>query len=99
MGLAVQTRSDDGAGPPVPGDCFISLIYIAPDRWGEGLGGKVVDALLAEARAQGYGRIQLWTQTDNVRAQRLYESRDFNSSGREGLDPYGAVIVQYVRLL
>ena len=99
MGLAVQTRSDDGAGPPVPGDCFVSLIYIAPDRWGEGLGGKVVDAVLAEARAQGYGRVQLWTQADNVRAQRLYESRDFRRSGREALDPHGAVIVQYARPL
>ncbi len=99
MGLAMQTRSDDGAGPPVPGDCFISLIYIAPDRWGEGLGGKVVDAVLAEARSQGYRRVQLWTQADNVRAQRLYESRGFNRSGREAIDPHGGVIVQYVRLL
>ncbi len=99
MGLAMQTRSDDGAGLPVPGDCFISLIYVAPERWGHGIGKKVVDAVLAEARAQGYGRVQLWTQADNVRAQRLYESRDFRRSGREAIDPHAVVIVQYARPL
>lgn len=99
MGLAVQSRSEDGAGPPVPGHCFISLIYVAPDRWGEGLGGKVVDAVLAEARAQRYTRAQLWTQAENTRAQRLYESRDFRRSGRAHTDDHGAVIVHYERAL
>lgn len=32
MALGVQGRADDGAGPPVPGPCFIPLVYVAPER-------------------------------------------------------------------
>ena len=95
MGLGMQGLADDGAGPPVPGLCFISMIAVAPDRWGEGLGGRVVDAMLTEARARGYVRAYLWTRADNVRAHRLYERRGFRRSGREREDDLGESIVHY----
>lgn len=99
MGLAAQGRGNDGAGPPVPGLCFIALIYVAPERWGEGLGGGIVEAVLAEARTKGFSRARLWTHADNARARRLYEGRGFRRTGREQADEQGALVVEYERTL
>jgi ribosomal-protein-alanine N-acetyltransferase len=88
VGLALGMRdpTDDGDALPVDGVCYVPMVYVAPGFWGRGIGGRVVDAVLAEARKQGYGRVRLWTQTDNVRAQRLYEGRGFLRTGREETD-------------
>ena len=47
VGMAVgeQALSDEGAGPPVEGLCHVSMVFVAPERWGGGLGGRPVDAL------------------------------------------------------
>ena len=99
MGLAMQGRAAVGTGPPVPGFCFISMIYVVPERWGAGLGGQVVEAVLAEARARGYGPAVLWTAADNIRAQRLYEGRGLHRSGQEQTGEWGKRELQYERLL
>lgn len=98
MALGMQGLADDGAGPPIPGLCHVSMVFVAPDRWGWGIGGRLVDALLAEARSLGYVRAQLWTQSDNAGAQRLYEGRRFRRTGREK-DEFGERIVHYERTL
>jgi ribosomal protein S18 acetylase RimI-like enzyme len=98
MALGMQGLSDDGAGPPVRGLCHVSMVFVAPDHWGRGVGGRLVDALLTEARSRGYDRAQLWTQADNARARRLYEGRGFRHSGRQK-EEFGELIVHYQRLL
>lgn len=65
---------------------------------GRGLGGRLVDALLVEARSRGYDRVQLWTHADNPRARRLYKGKDFKPSGRRK-EEYGELIVHYQRPL
>ena len=99
MGLAMQSRGDDGAGPPVTGLCFISLIYVVPERWGEGVGTGIVEAVLIEARASGFSRALLWTHADNERARRLYAGCGFQHTGRKQVDGQGALIVEYERAL
>lgn len=99
MAVGVQGLEDDGTGPPSAGLCFVSMVYVAPDRWGEGIGGRTVDALLAEARSCGYDRAQLWTRADNRRARRLYEGRGFRLAGREAADADGERIVLHERRL
>ncbi len=98
MALGMQALADDGRGPPVHGLCHVSMVFVAPRLWGRGIGGRLLDALLAEARSRGYDRVQLWTQVDNKGAMRLYEGRRFRRSGREKyeLDEW---IVQYARAL
>jgi len=98
MALGEQALSDDGSGPPVDGLCHVSMVFVAPDRWGEGLGGRLVDALLEEVRRRGYERAQLWTQMGNARARRLYEGRGFRPSEREK-DEFGERIVHYQSVL
>jgi ribosomal protein S18 acetylase RimI-like enzyme len=98
MALGMQGLADDGAGPPVRGLCHVSMVFVAPDYWGRGIGGRLVDALLTEARSRGYDRAQLWTQSDNARARRLYEGRGFVPSGREKHE-FGELIVHFQRAL
>ena len=99
MALAMQGLAGDGAGPPIPGLCFISMVFVLPDRWGRGIGGRLVEAVLTQARSRGYDRAQLWTHGDNLRAQRLYERLGFFRTGREEDDDTGARIVLYERAI
>jgi ribosomal protein S18 acetylase RimI-like enzyme len=98
MALGEQARSNEGTGPPVGGLCHVSMVFVAPDHWGQGLGGRLVDALLAEARSRSFDRAQLWTQADNPRAMRVYERRGFRVSGRQK-EEFGELIVHYQRAL
>lgn len=93
MATGMHGRDDDGRGPVIPGLCHIGLVFVVPEVRGHGIGGRLVDAVLAEARERGYDRPQLWTQADNQRALRLYTSRDFTRSGRTGPSEDGESIV------
>jgi GNAT superfamily N-acetyltransferase len=82
MAAAAPRRADDGAGPVIPGSLFLGLVFVVPERWGQGIGGAVVDAVLAEAGRRGYSHIKLWTHQDNERSHRLYRGRGFKPTGR-----------------
>ncbi len=100
MAVGVQGRTRGGEGSPIKGLCHVSMIFVAPGRWGEGIGRRLVEAVLDEARSAGYDRVQLWTQTDNPRAQRLYESRGFIATGRRKYEEeLEEQIMHYARLL
>jgi GNAT superfamily N-acetyltransferase len=82
MASAEAQRGEDGAGPVIPGGCFLNLLFVVPERWGEGIGGLILDAVLAEAKRRHYSRIRLWTHEANERSHRLYRSRGFSPTGR-----------------
>ncbi|HSS66994.1 MAG TPA: bifunctional GNAT family N-acetyltransferase/NUDIX hydrolase [Nocardioidaceae bacterium] len=96
--VAMPGRSDDGRGRDnVPGLAHISSVATRPDRWGEGLAGSAVRAVLSIVRRHGYARVQLWTHRDNERALRLYDHEGFVRSGREKVDDFGEPIVHLIR--
>jgi len=70
----------------------VLTLAVAADRWGEGIGSALLDALLAEAARRGCTEVFLEVRTDNVRAQRLYRRYDFAEIGiRKGYyQPSGA---------
>jgi GNAT superfamily N-acetyltransferase len=82
MAAAQPLRGDDAAGPAIPGGLFVNLLFVLPERWGEGIGGALVDAVLAEAKKRDCTRIHLWTHEDNERSHHLYRSRGFSPTGR-----------------
>ena len=82
MGSAEPLRDDGGTGPIVPGGCFLSHLFVAPERWGEGIGGALLDSVLDEAKRRLYLRIHLLTHEDNERSQHLYRNRGFSPTGR-----------------
>jgi len=65
-----------GTGIPVLG------IAVRDGIRGKGLGGKLIDYAIAEAKAAGKGGISLTTQFANLRGQTLYESRGFERMGQ-----------------
>ncbi|MEJ7741491.1 MAG: GNAT family N-acetyltransferase [Nocardioidaceae bacterium] len=98
--VGIPARADDGRSERrVAGLAHISSVATQPNRWGEGLGGDVVRALMWHAVYLGYARVQLWTHASNWGAQRLYEREGFTLSGRQKADDYGEPIVHYIREL
>lgn len=96
--LAMPGRADDGRSEHnVAGLAHISSVATLPGRWGEGLAGRCVQAVMMQASRRGYARAQLWTHTSNVGARRLYEREGFEPTGRKKLDDHGEPIVHYHR--
>ena len=90
MALVHPFRADGGNGDMVAGTWFLSLIYVLPERWGTGIGGRLLDAVIEEARRRGGHHICLWThENQNERAHRLYRSRSFAPTGRTMHDGEG----------
>jgi ribosomal protein S18 acetylase RimI-like enzyme len=58
-------------------------MYVQPESAGHGIGRALVDALLAEARADGLELIVLTVTEGNATAQALYERCGFRSFGVE----------------
>ena len=70
----------------------VLTLAVAADRWGQGIGAALLEALLAEAERRGCTEVFLEVRTDNDRAQRLYRSHGFVQIGiRKGYyQPSGA---------
>jgi ribosomal protein S18 acetylase RimI-like enzyme len=58
-------------------------MYVAPEFAGRGIGRALVDALLAEAKADGLESIVLTVTEGNAKAAQLYERCGFRSFGVE----------------
>ncbi|MBA3265931.1 MAG: GNAT family N-acetyltransferase, partial [Nocardioidaceae bacterium] len=100
--VALPTRADDGRSQHmVPGLAHVSSVATAPDRWGRGLAGMAVRAVMWNAVRLGYARVQLWTHTTNRGAHALYRREGFVLSGREKAPEAhdGERIVHYIREL
>jgi [ribosomal protein S18]-alanine N-acetyltransferase len=70
----------------------VVTLAVAADRWGQGVGSALLEALLAEAERRSCTEVFLEVRTDNIRAQRLYARYGFSQIGiRKGYyQPSGA---------
>jgi [ribosomal protein S18]-alanine N-acetyltransferase len=70
----------------------VVTLAVAADRWGQGAGSALLEALLTEAARRGCKEVFLEVRTDNARAQRLYRRYGFSQIGiRKGYyQPSGA---------
>ncbi|MEJ5989417.1 GNAT family N-acetyltransferase [Ramlibacter sp. PS3R-8] len=58
-------------------------MYVAPEAGGQGVGRKLLQALIAHARLNGVESLVLTVTDGNERAMRLYQSAGFRSFGVE----------------
>ena len=77
-------------------ECYLSELYVVPNRRGQGLGRALMETALAVARKRGADSMDLGTGDEDVAARALYESLGF--SNREG-KPDGPVNYFYEREL
>jgi ribosomal-protein-alanine N-acetyltransferase len=82
-----------------PDEAFVQTIAVARSAQGQGLGARLLQALLDEATRRGQRRVMLEVRADNRRAISLYERFGFRSSGvRRGYyQPSGRDAVVMVR--
>src|SRR5207248_1496102 len=67
----------------------LRLLILAPQARGLGLGGRLTDECIAFARAKGYRKLVLWTQSHLLAARHIYESRGFKLVKSEPNEAFG----------
>ena len=68
----------------------LRLLLVEPEARGRGVGKRLVDACIAFARAKGYRKLVLWTQSNLVAARGIYRAAGFRLVKREPHASFGA---------
>lgn len=58
-------------------------VWVEPALRGQGLGGRLVETVLAWSDAAGAEHTELWVNESNIPAMRLYDSLGFRDGGRQ----------------
>lgn len=74
----------------------LRLLIVRPEGRGLGLGGRLTDECIAFARAAGYRKIMLWTQSNLTAARAIYASRGFALKESEPNAAFGQQLVSEV---
>ncbi|KZB81433.1 GNAT family N-acetyltransferase [Amycolatopsis regifaucium] len=64
----------------------LRAIYLAPERWGTGLGRLLHDTAVAALRDAGHREATLWVLDSNERAQRFYAAAGWVPDGAQKSD-------------
>ncbi len=96
MGLAVPQRAEGGTGAVIEGSSHLTGLSVLPDYQGQGVGGRLLDFLLATVQAGGATRATAWVHATNAPAQAYFASRGFRPSGCAGNDADGERLVHLV---
>lgn len=78
-GVLLAERSGEicGWGARVPKTNYVSDLWIAPAFHGQGVGGALLDALMAQIVLDGFVEAEIGTHADNFPAIGLYEKAGF----------------------
>ncbi|MEV7802702.1 GNAT family N-acetyltransferase [Microbispora sp. NPDC088329] len=89
---------DEDVDPASVGE--VSAIYLMPEVWGAGIGGRLMAAALHSLAAAGYEQAILWVVDGNSRARRFYERGGWRPDGavqRDESDGFPLTEVRYRR--
>lgn len=56
----------------------LSRIYLLPEHWGDGIGGRLLEAFEQEVERRGYDQVRLRVMVENEQAVGFYESAGFD---------------------
>jgi len=65
---------------PLTEVCIIHAILVHPDYRGQGIGGKLIEALLNHCQAEGIGTVRALIPEGNKELQTLFERQGFQCS-------------------
>lgn len=92
-----DARTGHGRGDRIAGVAHLSDLFVAPDRWGERIGTRLLDAALAEMRARGYSEADLFTAEANAGSRAFYGSRGWQLAATGAHEHDGLWLVGYRR--
>ena len=79
VGTATMAAHGSGwAEAAEPGEAELRMLAVAPGQGGRGIGQALLEAVIAEARAQGVRRMVLFSQESMTVAQAMYRKRGFH---------------------
>ncbi|WP_293499213.1 bifunctional helix-turn-helix transcriptional regulator/GNAT family N-acetyltransferase [Roseateles sp.] len=90
--MLVQAR-DETTGRVRPGIAQLRLLLLEPHARGLGVGKRLVRQCSEFARAAGYRRIVLWTQSALTAARAIYAAEGYRLVGSEPLDSFGRAVI------
>ncbi|HKU12996.1 MAG TPA: bifunctional helix-turn-helix transcriptional regulator/GNAT family N-acetyltransferase [Steroidobacteraceae bacterium] len=71
----------------------LRLLLVDPSQHGMGVGNRLVEECLAFARAAGYRKVTLWTQSILSAARKLYEGHGFCKVAAQPHESFGARLI------
>lgn len=90
--FVVQARDDEN-GVVDTGVAQLRLLLVEPDARGLGVGARLVGECTRFARAAGYRRLRLWTQSNLLAARVLYQREGYRLVGTEPHHSFGHDLV------
>jgi ribosomal protein S18 acetylase RimI-like enzyme len=71
----------------------LRLLIVEPKARGRGLGKRLVEECVAFARAKGYRKLVLWTQSNLAAAREIYAKTGFKRVKRQPHQEFGVKLV------
>jgi Acetyltransferases len=88
------------AGPAEEPSTFVlDRIYVHPDRWGEGIGGRLLRTVERRAEDRDGERVRLGVIAENDRAVGFYEAAGYERVGEYNDERIGTTVYRYERRL
>jgi ribosomal-protein-alanine N-acetyltransferase len=63
------------------GEAHVTYLFVDPGDQGRGIGARLLDRAVADARRRGHRRVRLTAGVENVRARRFYEREGWRDTG------------------
>jgi GNAT superfamily N-acetyltransferase len=88
----VQARAE-ATQQPIDGVAQLRMLLVEPAARGLGLGARLTDECIAFARAKGYKKMVLWTNSCLAAARGIYATRGFVCVKSEAYEGFGHSLV------
>lgn len=95
VGMAVWSPGAEDDATPETAD--LEAIYLDPAVIGQGIGRRLIRAVVADIAAAGFTQATLWVLDTNDRARRFYEAVGWQSDGATKLEQRSAGTLSEVR--
>lgn len=79
VGFAVTGPSQDADADERTGELY--ALYLVPERFGQGIGKRLLDHSLGDLRGRGFRTVTLWVLETNEAGRRFYEREGWRADG------------------